>query len=247
MVVALATVSALTAVFAAGVLTLAAGLAVRARLTAATVFTAEAAALTALPTVALSTASAAVMTATAAAAATIAVETEFAAGAGLIGGLLGSGGFAAEEAFDPGDQTAAGFLFFDRSGRRGDGRRGAGLFLEAAGLAGFPRLALCTWITGVARIARLAWFPLIAWVTRLARFAEIAALLRWVFGARSFAGGCGAVLSGFGIALAMAFGAEDRAIAAAVPRARVVVGGLSASGKRRAIPALGGARFVFGR
>ena len=120
-------------------------------------------------------------------------------------------------------------------------------FVETARIAWVARL---TWLTGVARIARLTGFALVARVTRLARFAEIAALmrLRLIFGARSFAAGGGSVLSGFRVALTVAFGAEDRAIAAAVAASvLVVVGGLSARGERGAFPALSGARFVFGR
>jgi hypothetical protein len=186
------------------------------------------------------------MTATATTLTTIAIETAFAACVGLVGWLLGSGGFAAEEAFDPGDQTAAGLLLFDRSRGVGDRRRGARLFFEAAWLAGLARVA---WLTGVARIAGLAWFTLIARVARLARLAEVAALLwlRLLFGTRRFAGRRGAVLGGFLIALAMALGAKDRAITATgVARVLVVVGGLSTGGERVALPALGGADFVLG-
>jgi hypothetical protein len=234
MVVTLAAVAALTAVFATAAL-----LAFGAWAAAATVFTAEAAAATTLPaltTVALSTASAAMMTTTATATlTTITVETAFAAGVGLIGRLLGSGGFAAEEAFDPGDQAAF-FLF----GRRSDRRRGAGLFFEAAWLAG---LALIT------RVAWLARFTLIARVARLALFAEVTALLwlRGLVGAGRFAaGGGGTVLGGLGVALAVAFGAEDRAITAAIAGVLVVVGLLSTGGERVALPALCGADFVLG-
>jgi len=241
MVVAITAVSALTAVFTTGVLSLTAGLAVGAGLTTATVFTAEAATLTALAAIALSTATAAMVTTTATAT-TITVETAFAAGIGLVGRLLGSGGFATEETFDPGDQAAF-FLFR----RRSDRRSGAGLFLEAARLAGLTRVAWVTRFTGVARIAGLAWFTLIARVTGLALFAEIAALLRLFFRTRSLAAGCRAGLSGFSIALAVAFGAEDRTIAAtAVGRVLVVVGLLSTGGERVALPALGGAHFVLG-
>lgn len=129
-----------------------------------------------------------------------------------------------------------------------DRRGGAGLFLEAARLAGLTGLALITRFTGVARIAGLAWFTLIARVTRLALFAEIAALLRLLFvRTRSLAGGGGTVLSSFGVACAVAFGAEDRTIAATVvARVLVVVGGLSTGGERVALPVLGGADFVLG-
>jgi hypothetical protein len=243
MVVAIAAVSALAAVFAAGVLSLTAGLSVGAGLATATVFTAEAAAaLTALATVALAATTAAMMTATATTLTTIAVETAFAAGVALISWFLGSGGFAAEETFDPGDQTAAGLLLFDWSRGVGDRRRGAGLFLEAAWFAGLA------WLARVTRIARLTWLALITRVTRLALFAEIAALLRLgFFGTRSFAAsGCRTVLSGFGIALAMTLGAEDRAIAATVTRVLIIVGLLSTGGERGAFPALSGAHFVLG-
>jgi hypothetical protein len=173
------------------------------------------------------------MAATTAATAIVAVETAFAAGVGLIGGLFGSGGFAAEEAFDPGDQAAAaGLLLFDGSRGVGDRRRGAGLFLEAARLAWRAFITRIAWLTGVARIAGLTWLARVAWITRLARFTtEFAARLRlrWLFGTWRFAAGGGAVLGGFGVALAMAFGAEDRTIAATVvARVLVVVGGLSA-------------------
>jgi hypothetical protein len=243
MVVTLAAVAALTAVFATAAL-----LAFGAWAAAATVFTAEAAAAATLPaltTVALSTASAAMMTTTATATlTTITVETAFAAGVGLIGRLLGSGGFAAEEAFDPGDQAAF-FLF----GRRSDRRRGAGLFFEAAWLAGLALITRVAWFTGVARIAGLARFTLIARVARLALFAEVTALLwlRGLVGAGRFAaGGGGTVLGGLGVALAVAFGAEDRAITAAIAGVLVVVGLLSTGGERVALPALGRADFVLG-
>jgi hypothetical protein len=222
MMIAVAAMAALRAVL----------LAFATRAAFAAVFTAETAAA-----LATSTATAAMMTSAATAALAVAFETAFVALGARLGGrrrFFARRAFAAEEVFEPAEETAGFFLFGER-------RRGADLFLESARLARFTWLARLTRFAGFARLAsftretRIAGLAAFARLARFARFAAAVAVAPETFAARL------AARRAVGIALTRSLGAENRALGARVSRFRFRVR------EGTAFPALGRARFFFRR